>query len=97
VVTYFVFAETMIFLRRRASIRAAIAEGKRLLKSTQVLIVETTPELHIAGWKIFTKFQDWKDLSYTDCVSFALMDEMGISCVFTFDSDFRTYGFTVIP
>lgn len=97
VTTYFVFAETMIYLRRRASVETAIAEGELLLKSPQVLIVEASPELHATGWHIFKKYLDWKDVSYTDCLSFALMDEMGITRAFTFDSDFRIYGFSVIP
>ena len=97
VMTYFVFAETMIFLRRRASVQAAIAEGERLMKSPQVLIVGAAPELHATGWQIFKKFQDWKDLSYTDCLSFALMNQMGITRAFTFDSDFRIFGFATTP
>ncbi len=97
VTTYFVFSEILIFLRRRASVQIAISEGERLLKSSQMLIADITPELHTTGWQIFKKYRDWKDLSYTDCLSFALMDEMGISRAFTFDSDFRAYGFTQIP
>ena len=97
VTTYFVFAETVIYLRRRASVETAITEGDRLLKSSQVLVVESNPELHGRGWQIFKKYRDWKDLSYTDCISFALMNEMGITRAFTFDSDFRIYGFTSIP
>ena len=97
VMTYFVFAETMIYLRRRASVQTAVEEGERLLQSRQVLIVESSSELHAVGWEIFKKYRDWKDLSYTDCMSFALMEEMEITRAFTFDSDFRAYGFLSIP
>jgi uncharacterized protein len=97
VMTYFVFAETMIYLRRRASVQTAVKEGERLLQSSQVLIVEGNSQLHAVGWEIFKKYKDWKDLSYTDCMSFALMQQMGITRAFTFDSDFQAYGFISIP
>lgn len=97
VTTYFVFSEIMIFLRRRASVQVAITTGDRLLKSPQIFIVDINSEQYSAAWEIFKKYRDWKDLSFTDCLSFVLMDEMAITRAFTFDSDFRAYGFTQLP
>lgn len=37
-----------------------------------------------------------KDYSYTDAVSFAIMERLGISMVFSFDRHFVQYGFQVI-
>lgn len=45
---------------------------------------------------IFEKYND-KQLSFTDCTSFALMKSMGINDVFTFDEDFRKMGFNIMP
>jgi len=97
VTTYFVFSEIMIYLRRRASVQTAIVTGERLLKSSQILIIDINSDQYSAAWEIFKKYRDWKDLSFTDCLSFALMDEMAITRAFTFDSDFRAYGFTKLP
>jgi uncharacterized protein len=97
VTTYFVFSEIMIYLRRRASIQTAITTGDRLLKSQQILIIDINSDQYSAAWEIFKKYRDWKDLSYTDCLSFAVMEEMSITRAFTFDSDFKAYGFTQLP
>lgn len=96
VTTYFVFAEVMAFLRRRASSKVAIEAGQNLLKSGQILLVHVAPETHQQAWSIFSRYDDW-DLSYTDCVSFAVMEQMNIKTAFTFDSDFERYGFQMTP
>ena len=38
-----------------------------------------------------------QDFSFTDAVSFAVMQERGIEEAFTFDSHFATLGFRMIP
>jgi len=45
----------------------------------------------IDAWKWFAK--DWSKLSFTDCVSFALMKRLGIKRVFGFDKHFEKAGF----
>ncbi len=45
---------------------------------------------------LFRKYTD-KILSMTDCTSAVLMNDYGIDTIFTFDSDFRAFGFKIIP
>lgn len=45
---------------------------------------------------IFRKYDD-QDFSFTDCTSFAVCSELGISQAFAFDSHFRTYGIQIAP
>lgn len=44
--------------------------------------------------EILFRYED-KAFSYNDAISFAIMERLGIDVAFTFDSDFRQYGWTV--
>ena len=37
-----------------------------------------------------------KDFTFTDATSFAVMERLRIGHAFTFDDDFRQYGFTTL-
>ena len=37
-----------------------------------------------------------KDCSFTDAISFVVMERLGIRSAFTFDQDFAQYGFPVL-
>lgn len=45
---------------------------------------------------IIVRYAD-KAFSYTDAVSFAIMERLGLTTSFAFDDDFRQYGWDVIP
>ena len=53
-------------------------------------------EKYVHGRIIIKKYRQL-ELSMVDCVSFAVMQELGIKDVLTFDSDFMKAGFTVLP
>jgi len=44
----------------------------------------------------FKRYKDQK-IDLTDCLSFSIMERMNVDTAFTFDSDFQTYGFKVLP
>ena len=49
------------------------------------------------AWRVFREFQD-KQWSFTDCVSRAVMQRLGIDRAFAFDEHFRQFGtVTVVP
>jgi predicted nucleic acid-binding protein len=49
------------------------------------------------AWKIFERFNADKCWSFTDCTSYAVMKEKGITEVFSFDHHFEQMGFIRKP
>jgi predicted nucleic acid-binding protein len=58
--------------------------------------IYSTPELEGEAQEILRRYKD-QDFSYTDAVSFALMQREGIEEAFAFDAHFRTMGFLLVP
>jgi|SRR5579872_1181006 len=89
-----VVSETLTYIGRRASYSFAAECGERL-HSSKIEILYSTEEDEKAALKLFSKFAG-QQVSFTDCVSFALMHEFGIATAFTFDRHFIQAGFRVI-
>jgi len=60
----------------------------------RVLAVEA-PVIESA-WQLFKERGD-KRWSFTDCVSFTLMESMSIRAALTFDDNYREAGFATFP
>lgn len=58
----------------------------------RMIVLYTTPEIERAAWDIFARY-DTAGFSFTDCVSFAAMQALGIRKAFTFDKHYETMGF----
>lgn len=96
VATEYVFDETISLVRRRAGHATAVALGNALRASEGVQLLEVGTPLRERAWQIFVRYRD-RDLSFTDCVSFAAMHELGLKQAFTFDGDFAAMGFAMVP
>jgi predicted nucleic acid-binding protein len=94
--TNLVVAETYILLRREAGHGAAIGFLERLGASPRIQKIYSTPELEKEAEEILKRYDD-QDFSYTDAVSFALMQREGIREAFAFDAHFSTMGFLLVP
>ena len=62
------------------------------MSSTILTIADVTDEERFKAWVLFKKYGD-KELSFTDCTSFALMKKLGLQKAFAFDDHFRQIGF----
>jgi predicted nucleic acid-binding protein len=54
-------------------------------------------EIEQATWQLCERYDDVPRLSYTDCTTFAVMQQCGITTVFTSDEHFQILGFTIRP
>ncbi len=90
----YILDESLTLISARTNRRTAVAFGDLLLKSSTVQLVTITEELRQAAFELFRKLSD-KELSFTDCTSFALMKQMKLKSAFTFDDHFRQVGFEI--
>lgn len=88
----FVLDETFTFLARRSSYRFAAERARSLLASNVLEILRPDQECELQALGFFEKFAD-QQVSFTDCVSFALMRARRIERVFAFDHHFALAGF----
>lgn len=94
VTSNFIIDETLTLIRYRCGLTRA-KEFKSVLEQfeTDFKIVRALSRDEASAWDFFTK--DWSKLSFTDCVSFALMKRLELTRVATFDNDFDRAGFEI--
>ncbi len=96
VTTTYVFDEVVTYLNSRGLHASAVKTGRRLLGSPSVELMRVGDGLFRAAFDLLRERPD-KRYSLTDCVSFVLMRERGISVAFGFDRHFEQEGFVMEP
>ncbi|MCW4013451.1 MAG: PIN domain-containing protein [Candidatus Bathyarchaeota archaeon] len=71
----------------------AVAVGEALMNSSYVSIEYVGEETFMMSWQ---RFKHSSGLSFTDCTSMTLMDELETPYVFTFDQHFSNAGYSQI-
>jgi predicted nucleic acid-binding protein len=87
--------ELATLLGRIAGYRYAADRVDDLYASESIDVMASTRDDEIDAIRWMRKYSD-KDISFTDCVSFAMMRRRSIRTAFTFDRHFRDAGFQVI-
>lgn len=88
----YILDETFTLVRIKCGIdevyklRDMLAENPRFVRVMRVMAKDEAK-----AWDWFG--EDWSRLSFTDCVSFAMMERLGIKRVFGFDAHFQRAGF----
>lgn len=89
-----IIVEYLDGITKRISKEKAIEEMDNILNS-KLLVVESLKE---GDWNkattYFRKYED-QEIDMTDCLSFAMMERLGLNTVLTFDNDFRIHGFEI--
>ncbi|MBI4066783.1 PIN domain-containing protein [Candidatus Gottesmanbacteria bacterium] len=89
----FILDETITLIRVKCG-RDRVKDLQRsLLKLKRFKIIRVISLDEKNAWEWF--WNDWSRLSFTDCVSFALMKRLGLTRVATFDNHFQKAGFQV--
>jgi uncharacterized protein len=92
----FVLDETFTLLARRSSYAFAAERARALLSSSALAILRPDADDEATAVDLFAKFSD-QEVSFTDCVSFALMRRHRLDRAFTFDRHFAAAGFQLVP
>lgn len=92
VTSNFVLGETFTLIRTKCGL-VATKEFKDILEQFEVdlKIIRVLFIDEAKAWEWFVK--DWSKLSFTDCVSFALMKRLEITQAAAFDEHFQKAGF----
>ncbi len=96
ITTNFVLNETINYFSRRVSRLFAADVAKALYASKTLRIVRPIAAHEISAIELLRKYADQK-VGFTDCISFALMDDMKIPRAFSFDRHFDLPGFIRFP
>ena len=90
----YVVDETITRIRIQDGHKSAMEFGKHFFISKIFYNHYINQELEKDAFTLFGKYSD-KELSFTDCTSFALMKKLGIKKAFTFDDDFVKVGLEI--
>lgn len=91
----YVLDESFTLIRLRCGIKIVEQFRDDIIKSSHVIkIMRVTVTDEANAWKWF--LSNWSKLSFTDCVSFALMKRLDIQRIATFDEHFKKAGFTML-
>jgi uncharacterized protein len=91
----YVIDELATLLGRIAGYRYAADRVEDLYASESIDVIPSTRDDEVEAIRWMRKYAD-KEISFTDCVSFSMMQRLRIGKVFTFDRHFRDAGFQVI-
>ncbi len=94
--TNLIVSETYILIRRAIGHKPAIAFLENVAASPRIIKVYSDSSLEQTAEDTLCKYRD-QDFSYTDAVSFAVMDQYEITKAFSFDQHFIIAGFSLIP
>ena len=87
--------ELATLLGRTAGYRSAADRIGDIYASGSVDVVPSTRDDEIQAIRWMRKYAD-KEISFTDCISFAMMRRLGIRAAFAFDRHFRDAGFEIV-
>lgn len=96
VTSNFIIAETYIIIRRELGHQSALSFLENVRSSPRIVKRYSSQEVEADAEKLLLQYAD-QDFSYTDVVSFVIMEKEKIKKAFCFDKHFLTAGFESVP
>ncbi len=96
VTTSYIFDEIVTFFNSRNFHAKAVEIGQRILYDSNLQFIQVDEYRFNRAWEYFKQHND-KSYSLTDCISFIVMKQLGISIALTFDNHFIQAGFQKLP
>jgi len=94
ITTNFIIDESLTLIRVKCGLDIALKFAELIQKmATHQKIIRVTQLDEKKAWKWFP--EKWNKLSFTDCISFAVMERLNLRNVLTFDNHFSRAGFNV--
>jgi uncharacterized protein len=95
VVTNYVMVEIANALCKAPHRETAVKLINFIEMTENIQIVEIDKEIYKEVWRVYSTYMD-KEWSLTDCTSFEVMKERGITKAFTTDKHFEQAGFDIL-
>lgn len=92
----YIIDETLTHLSDACGRHVAVSFGGWLLRTNYIEIARVDETMWDNAWQMFQVYDD-KEWSFTDCVSFNLMQAYRLWVAFTFDHHFEQAGFQLWP
>lgn len=96
ITTDFVVDETLTLIRFRLGLAAANAWWEQIDGRARLRWERVENDRFERAQNLLFQYRD-KDLSFTDCTTFAVMRELRLTTVIATDGHFRQVGFEVLP
>ena len=96
VTSNFILDETFTLMGHRAGYNFAAQRARNIYASQSLQILRPSRKEELKAMDFFEKYSDHR-LSFTDCISFVLMQTKKIKRVFTFEHHFQFLGFQTVP
>jgi predicted nucleic acid-binding protein len=100
VMTNYILDELYTLGLKNIGHRATVAMKREIVAVMDqkiIALIWVTPEIADHAWSVFEKYNVDKSWSFTDCVSYSVMKQIGINEAFTFDHHFSQMGFDRAP
>lgn len=91
VTTDYVIDETLTLFKARGNLERGLSLGRRLFSGTLAQLIWVEPTDVEAAWNILEQFRD-KEWSFTDCVSYVVIQRHAMPKAFAYDEHFPQFG-----